>query len=100
MVSILEKYSYEIQTPEFAINMAGYNHLAKEEIEKAIEVFLENVKRFPASANVYDSLGDAYGENEQFELAKENYSKACELADEDDPNLNAFRKNLERMQEK
>ncbi len=96
--TISEKFSYEIQTPEYVINYLGYNYFNKEEIEKAIEVFQENVKRFPESANVYDSLGEAYENNEQFELAKENYAKACELAKEDDPNLKVFKENLKRMQ--
>jgi len=47
------------------------------------------MKRFPDSANVYDSLGEAYENNEQFELAKK-----------DDPNFSVFKKNLERMQKK
>ncbi len=96
--NISEKFNYEIKTPEYAINMLGYNYLLKEEFEKAIEVFQENIKRFPASANVYDSLGEAYENNEQYELAKQNYEKACELAKEDDPNLNVFKENMERMQ--
>ncbi|MCK4696320.1 MAG: alpha/beta hydrolase, partial [Candidatus Cloacimonetes bacterium] len=50
---ISEKYNYDIQTPEYVINFLGYNYLIKEEIEKAIEVFQENIKRFPESANVY-----------------------------------------------
>ena len=95
---ISEKYNYDIQTPEYVINFLGYNYLIKEEIEKAIEVFQENIKRFPESANVYDSLGEAYEKNEQFKLAKKNYAKACELAEEDDPNLKIFKENLERMQ--
>ncbi len=80
--------------------MAGYNYLLKKEIEKAIDIFKENVKRFPASANVYDSLGEAYENNEQYELAQKNFAKACELAKEDDPNFNVFKKNLEKMEKK
>ena len=96
--NISEKFNYEIETPEYVINMLGYNYLLKEEFEKAIEVFQENVKRFPASANVYDSLAEAYENNEQYELAQKNYAKACELVKEDDPNSSVFKKNLERMQ--
>ncbi|NQV16958.1 MAG: hypothetical protein HQ534_00210 [Armatimonadetes bacterium] len=96
---ISEKYSYDIQTPEYVINYLGYNYLNKKEFEKAIEVFQENIKRFPKSANVYDSLGEAYEKNEQFELAKENYAKACELVEEDDPNLKVFKENLKRMKQ-
>ncbi len=97
---ISKKFSYDIPTPESVINMLGYDYLMNEDVETAIEVFLENVKRFPASANVYDSLGEAYEKNEQFMHAKENYAKACELAKEDDPNSKIFKVNLERMQEK
>jgi uncharacterized protein len=97
--TISEKYNYEVPTPEGIINMAGYAHLQKEEFEKAIEVFAENVKRFPESANVYDSLGDAYENNKQLKLAEENYAKACKLADKDDPALNIFETNLQRVQE-
>ena len=95
---ISEKFNYDIQTPEYVINYLGYNYLNKKEFEKAIEVFQENIIRFPESANVYDSLGEAYENNEQFELAKENYAKACELVEEDDPNLKVFKENLKRMQ--
>ncbi len=96
--NISKKFNYEIQTPEYVINYLGYNYLNKKELEKAIEVFLENIKRFPKSANVYDSLGEAYEKNEQFGLAKKNYAKAYELAEKDDPNMNIFKQNLERVQ--
>ncbi|MFC1887217.1 alpha/beta hydrolase-fold protein [Candidatus Cloacimonadota bacterium] len=97
---ISQKYGYEVPTPELTINQLGYNYLMRGEVETAIEVFLENVKRFPDSANVYDSLGDGYEANEQFELAKINYAKACELANEDNPSLEVFKQNLKRMTEK
>ena len=96
---ISEKYSNDIQTPEYVINLLGYKYLNKKEFEKAIEVFQENIKRFPKSANVYDSLGEAYENNEQFKLAKKNYAKACKLAEkEDHVNLKIFKANLERIQ--
>jgi len=98
--NISEKFNYEIITPEYVINMAGYNSLLKKENEKAIDIFKENVKRYPTSANVYDSLGEAYENNEQYELAQKNFAKACELVKKEDPNFNVFKKNLERMQEK
>jgi len=95
-----KRFNYEISTPEYVINMAGYNFLMDNEFEKAIEIFQENVKRFPASANVYDSLGDAYENNKQNDEALKNYEKACELAEKDDPNLEIFKTNLTRMQKK
>ena len=56
--------------------MLGYNYLQKEDVKNAINVFEENVKRYPKSANVYDSMGEAYENNNQFKLAAKNYQKA------------------------
>ncbi len=97
---ISNKFNYNVETPEFVINMLGYNYLLKEEFEKAIEVFQENVNRFPTSANVYDSLAESYENNKQLKLAELNYTKACELAKKDDPTLITFKSNLERVQKK
>jgi len=61
----------------------------------------------PSYRDIWLVKTDAYGNQEwdQFfggagwDLALENYAKACELAGEDDPDLNEFKANLERMQE-
>lgn len=76
---VSNKYNYEVTTPENTINLLGYNYLRAGETEKAIEIFKENVKRYPKSANVYDSFGEAYEKNKEFKLAKENYQKAYNL---------------------
>lgn len=98
---LTDKYGYEIKAPENVINLLGYNYLGKNEIEKAIMIFKENVKRYPKSANVYDSLGEAYEKNNQFDEAEKNYQKAVELATtQAHPNLKIFEKNLRRMNRK
>ncbi len=76
---VSKKYNYEVITTENTINLLGYQYLQAGETEKAIEIFKKNVTRFPNSANVYDSLGEAYEKNEQFKLAKKNYQKAYDL---------------------
>jgi tetratricopeptide (TPR) repeat protein len=99
--NISKKFGYEIHTPEMTINRLGYTYLTNDEIDKAIIVFQVNVKRFPSSANVYDSLGEAYENNGQFDKAEANYAKAVELAEKKKhPNLKIYKKNLQRMQEK
>jgi CubicO group peptidase (beta-lactamase class C family) len=45
---------------EQQINRIGYFLLEKQRFTDAIAVFLLNVRRFPKSPNVYDSLGEAY----------------------------------------
>ncbi len=69
-------------------NGRGYKLLRLGNLEKAIAVFKKNVALFPESANVYDSLADAYRENGQKELAVKNYKKSLEL---DPKNQNALR---------
>ncbi len=74
-----DKYGYEIETPEYVINLMGYNYMGEKEFDKAITVLKENAKRYPKSANVYDSLGEAYEKNDQMADAKKNYEKAVAL---------------------
>jgi tetratricopeptide (TPR) repeat protein len=61
------------------INLLGYIYLRKDQIDKAISVFKENIKRYPCSANVYDSLGEAYENHNQYKLARDNYQEAYDL---------------------
>jgi len=96
-----EKYGYEIETPEYVINQLGYAYIGKKELDTAIKIFNENVARFPKSANVYDSLGEAFKKNEQFDKAEKNYKIAVEYAaKEKNPNLNVYEENLKRVQDK
>ena len=97
---ISDKFGYKVETPEVFINQLGYNYLQSENIDAAIEVFSENVKRFPKSANVYDSLGEAYENSGQLDLARENYKKAVELGKVNkNPNTEVYKKNLDRVSE-
>jgi hypothetical protein len=45
---------------ENELNAYGYQLLNQGQNDKAIEVFLMNIKRHPKSANAWDSLGEAY----------------------------------------
>ncbi len=71
--------------------------LTREEYQ-AIAVFSRNVAVYPESPNVYDSLGDGYDANEQFEKAKASYEKACTMGRaSNDPNTQIYCGNVERM---
>jgi cytochrome c-type biogenesis protein CcmH/NrfG len=65
---------------ESSINSVGYRFLNQDKHDAAIKVFKFNVASFPASANVYDSLGEAYMKSGNKQLAIDNYRKALELA--------------------
>jgi predicted alpha/beta superfamily hydrolase len=95
---ISELYHTFITTPEFIINRLGYNYLQLSDYTKAINTFTENVKRYPKSANVYDSLGEAYEKSNNLEIASKNYKKAYELGLlELNPNVMLFKANFDRV---
>ncbi len=64
---------------EYAMNSIGYVFMQKKQYEKAIKIFKLNVKAYPEAFNVYDSLGEAYMESGDKELAIKNYEKSIEL---------------------
>ena len=96
-----EKFGYAVNTPELTINKLGYWYLGNEDMEKALKVFKENIKRYPESANVYDSYAEALENDDQFAEAEKYYGKAVKLAEmSHHVNLELYQKNLARMQEK
>jgi tetratricopeptide (TPR) repeat protein len=98
-IKVSDKYGYQVKTPEAYINVLGYTYLQNEEIDKAIGVFKENIERYPKSANVYDSLGEAYENNAHLDLAEINYQKAHDLGTRNgDPNTGIYHTNLLRVQ--
>jgi peptidylprolyl isomerase len=83
----------DIYTSESDLNGLGYRLLAKKRIKEAIEVFKLNVAAYPQSANVYDSLAEAYLANGDKQQAIENYRKALEL----DPQSESAKKALREL---
>src|ERR1051325_22640 len=71
---------YDFGEPE--LNRLGYQLLSMKRVAEAIEILKLNVEMFPQSANVYDSLGEAYLAHNDKELSIANYKKSLEL----DPN--------------
>lgn len=69
---------------EGKMNQVGYYFLRKKQHQDAIRLFKLNVEGFPESANVYDSLGEAYMESGDTESAIINYEKSLELNPEND----------------
>lgn len=64
---------------ENTINAMGYELLQGGKIKDAIELFKLNVGSYPESANVYDSLSEAYEADGNKELAIQNAEKALQL---------------------
>jgi predicted alpha/beta superfamily hydrolase len=96
-----EKFGYSIAVPENLINQMGYQFLSNGKPEEAIAVFKANTERYPMSANVYDSLAEAYERGGRIDLAAPLYDKARVLGQENnDPNAATFKANYERANAK
>ena len=70
---------------EREFNRIGYNHMVKHDYDKAIGILKINAALHPESANVYDSLAEAYLLNNDSLQAYINYKKALEFFPENKP---------------
>lgn len=81
---------------ETQMNRLGYDLIGARRLKDAIEVFKLNVEDYPQSANVYDSLAEAYLADGNKELAIKNYQRSVEL----DPSNTKGTEVLKKLQEK
>jgi predicted alpha/beta superfamily hydrolase len=72
-------FGYVIKPNESFVNNCGYMQLRAKNIDEAIDIFKHNIENFPASWNVYDSMGEAYTVRGNKELAISNYEKSIRL---------------------
>lgn len=93
-----ERLNYKVIPPEVLMNFVGYQLMGQGNMEEAVAAFKLNVERYPGSANVYDSLAEAYERGGKLDLALPNYEKAHALGVQtNDPNANVFKTNLDRV---
>jgi hypothetical protein len=64
---------------EEELNSLGYQLIGRKRIKDAIAIFKLNVEAYPQSSNTYDSLGEAYLDDGNKELAAENYERSLNL---------------------
>lgn len=76
-----KRFGFKVEASEFLINLLGYQLMQKKKLDQAIAVLQENVKRFPDSANVYDSLGEAQELAGKLAEAEANYRIAVQKAE-------------------
>jgi cyclase len=88
-----KNHSNEYSFLEQYLNVLGYTLLAKNQVKDAIELFILNVEEYPASSNVYDSLGEGYMMDGNKELSIKNYQKSLEL----DPKNDNAKKMIEKQ---
>lgn len=65
---------------EADVNALGYQYLGDRQVDRAIALFRQNVRDYPRSWNVYDSLGEALALKGEKREALAMYQKALDLA--------------------
>ena len=68
---------------EADMNTYGYTLLRAGKVDEAIAVFRQNVAKYPASWNTYDSLGEALAKAGKTAEAVTNYQKARSMVRDD-----------------
>jgi hypothetical protein len=77
---ISKRLGIKLLPPESVVNDLGYFLLRQiEDPDGAIVLFELNVANYPESANVYDSLGEAYAAADNMQRAIESYEKSLSL---------------------
>jgi predicted alpha/beta superfamily hydrolase len=76
---VSDRLGYAVMPPEDLVNSLGYRSLQLKQYEKAKNLFAMNVKSYPQSPNVYDSMGDFFSETGDKAKAIENYKKALAI---------------------
>jgi len=100
LAAALDRYDAIKQTTRISpkedeanINGFAYRLLFSGSVSDAVQVFERNVKQYPQSSNVYDSLGEAYMKAGEKEKAIQNYEKSLEL----DPKNDNARERLKKL---
>jgi dienelactone hydrolase len=90
----MQKENPDFKLDEAVVNYWGYELMADNHLPEAIDLFKLNVKMYPNSSNVYDSLGEAYMDSRQKQLSIENYKKSLEK----DPTNNNAKEKLKELE--
>ncbi|PZU91380.1 MAG: serine hydrolase [Chryseobacterium sp.] len=72
------KNEYSFDNPG-ELNKLGYELLKLGKINESVTIFKLATNEFPKDANLFDSLGEAYYTNKQYDLALDSYKKAISL---------------------
>jgi len=83
---------YQFKPNEAVINRIAYTYLfMKQDKEKALELFKQNVRDYPYSANAYDSISDAYNLMGNKEMAIASLEKALAIDPKFPPSIRKLR---------
>ncbi len=77
--TVTQRMKYQVLPPEPYVNSLGYMSMSLKHWKKAKSLFQLNVKNYPGSANVYDSLADCYAAMGEKQKAIENYTRSLSI---------------------
>jgi tetratricopeptide (TPR) repeat protein len=78
---VSKQLGYTVLPLEFFVNELAYTFVGNKMFDQAKIFFEMNIKNYPKSFNVYDSMGDYYIATEDNQKAIEYFSKALSLRD-------------------
>jgi tetratricopeptide (TPR) repeat protein len=81
---------------EAEINTLAYTHMGQNKMKEALEMFEKNVKDYPDSWNVYDSLAEGLEKSGDVKGAIQNYEKALKRVT-DDTNKNRITASIKKL---
>ena len=72
-----QKGNYRFREVDY--NVSGYRLMNIKKMPEAIRMFQLGIQHYPKAANLYDSLGEAYLNNQEWDKATQQYQKALEI---------------------
>ena len=93
--TVSAKLGYAMLPPEERINQAGYYFLGEKKFDRAFTFFDYNIKTYPGSQNVFDSMGDYYLAVSDTTKAIESFKKALTIVE-----VEATRTKLNELEKK
>jgi CubicO group peptidase (beta-lactamase class C family) len=87
-----QKRNRRVDLLEGLINAKGFDLMSEKKLNEAIEIFKLNAFAFPKSSIAFESLGEAYLEAGNKELALENYKKSLLLNSENENSREAIKR--------
>ncbi len=95
------RLGWKATPPEQIVNALGYAALAASRMDEALEFFEFNVRTYPESANVYDSLGEGLEAAGRLDEALAKYEEAIRRAEgAGDSLLEAFTQHRDALKKK
>lgn len=93
-----DRLGLTITPPEATVNLLGYAELGRRRWDAAIEYFQANVRNYPHSPNVYDSLGEGLEAAGRREEALAQFEEAVRRGEaSNDPLVQAFRQHRDAL---